>query len=38
MRRPIDPLDLEFGFVALLLAIPLVKAGAQLLMAAFAAL
>jgi hypothetical protein len=38
MRRPIDPTDLEFGFLAFLLAIPLVKGGVELLMAAFAAL
>ena len=38
MRRPIDPVDLEFGFLALVLAIPLVKGSVQLLIAAFAAL
>jgi hypothetical protein len=38
MRRRIDPVDLEFGFVAALLALPLVKGSVQLLMAAFAAL
>ena len=38
MRRQLDPIDLEFGFLAFILAIPLVKGGVQLAMAFFAAL